>query len=268
MIPAQGDAIERWTLRISGLAGLAVFAAFFAFTFATPQWVEEFAAQYLEREVVRQMDVSVDAARPPEGGGLLSRAAAAVYERNEAEILRLKTAIKARARELLHVSLAAVRDPACECRVRIAEAMQKYDVLRLRELLADSPRLTTFIQQKYLGLVAELKREIRIFTATNAVSFLLLLLIAFAKPQATRHLLFPGILLLASTLFCAWLYLFSQNWLLTIIHGDYTGFAYSAYLGLVFLFCCDIGLNRGRVTTHIANGFGSMAGSAFQLTPC
>lgn len=268
MIPARGEAIERWVLRIAGLAGVVIFTAFFAFTFATPQWVEDFAAEYLEGEVVQQMDAFIDSARPAEDGSLLSRAAAAVYERNEAGILELKTQIKVRTRDLLASSLAAVRDPACECRVRIAEAMQEHDVLRLAKLLADNTRLTAYIQQKYLGLVAELKREIRIFTATNAVSFLLLLLIAFAKPQATRHLLFPGVLLLASTLFCAWLYLFSQNWLLTIIHGDYTGFAYTAYLGLVFLFFCDIGLNRGRVTTRIANGFASAAGSAFQLTPC
>jgi hypothetical protein len=255
-------------LRVAGLAGFAIFTTFFAFTFATPQWIEDFAADYLEREVVLQVDTFVDSARPAEDGRLLSRAAAAVYERNEAEILKLKAQLKARAREVLASSLAAVRDPACECRARIAEAMQKYDVLRLAELLANNTRLTTFIQQKYLGLVAELKREIRIFTATNAMSFLLLVLVAFAKPQATKHLLFPGVLLLASTLFCAWLYLFSQNWLLTIIHGDYTGFAYTGYLGLVFLFFCDIGLNRGRVTTRIANGIASTTGSAFQLTPC
>jgi hypothetical protein len=268
MIPAQGDAVERWALRIAGLTGFAIFAAFFTFTFATPQWVEDFAADYLEREVIEQVDSYIDVARPANDGGLLSRAAAAVYERNEAEILKLKTSIKAKSRQLLAVSLDAVRDPACECRVRLAEAMQRYDVLRLAELMADNTRLTTFIQQQYLALVSELKREIRIFTATNAVSFLLLLLVAFAKPLATKHLLFPGVLLLASTLFCAWLYLFSQNWLLTIIHGDYTGFAYTAYLGLVFLFFCDIGLNRGRVTTHVANGVASAAGSAFQLTPC
>ena len=256
-------------LRIAGAAGLAVFATFFAFTFAIPQWVEDFAAAYLEREVIEQVDAHIDALRPPDDGGLLSRAAAAVYERNETEVRRLKTQIKARSRELLAGSLSAVRDPACECRLRTAEALQKYDALRLANLLADNTRLTTFIQQKYLRLVGELKREIRIFTATNAVSFLVLLLIAFAKRQAARHLLFPGVLLLASTLFCAWLYLFSQNWLLIIIHGDYTGFAYTAYLGLVFAFFCDIALNRGRLTTRICNAALEAIGStAASLTPC
>jgi hypothetical protein len=233
-----------------------------------PEWVEDFASEYLEAQVIEQVDASIDAAGPPQGRGVLSRAAAEIYQRNEKEILSLKSDIKARSRELLELSLVAVRDPACECRTRIARALQEFDASRLRQILADNTRISTFIQQKYLGLVAELKREIRIFTATNAVSFLLLLLVAFAKPQATRHLLFPGMLLLASTLFCAWLYLFSQNWLLVIIHGDCTGFAYAAYLGLVFLFVCDIALNRGRVTAHIANGSASILGSAFILAPC
>jgi len=262
------DRVERWLLRIAGAIGLAIFAAFFALTFAVPQWVETFATEYLEGEVIEQVDTSIDAAGPPRGNDLLSRAAAELYQRNEQEILQLKTDLKARSRELLDLSLVAVRDPACECRIRIAQAIQQFDATRLGVLLADNTRISTFIQQKYLGLVAELKREIRIFTATNAVCFLLLLLVALAKPEATRHLLFPGVLLLVSTLFCAWLYVFSQNWLLVIIHGDYTGFAYAAYLGLVFLFVCDIALNRGRVTTHIANGAASVLGSAFALTPC
>jgi hypothetical protein len=265
---SRGDSIERWTLRIAGTIGFSIFAAFFALTFAVPQWVEDFATDYLEAEVIGQVDASIDAAGPPRGQDVLSRAAAELYQRNERDILELKSDIKARSRELLALSLVAVRDPACECRVRIARAVQEFEVSRLGQILADNTRITAFIQQKYLGLVAELKREIRIFTATNAVSFLLLLVLAFAKPQATRHLLFPGVLLLASTLFCAWLYVFSQNWLLVMIHGDYTGFAYAAYLGLVFLFVCDIALNRGRVTAHVANGSASILGSAFTLAPC
>ena len=268
MTGLRGDSIERWLLRIAGVTGFAIFAAFFALTFSVPQWVENFATDYLEAEVIEQVNISIDAAGPPRGQDFLSRAATEVYHRNEEKILRLKSDLKARSRELLQMSLAAMRDPTCECRVRIARALQEFDASRLGQLIADNTRITTFIQQKYLGLVAELKREIRIFTAINAVSFLLLLLVAFAKPRATRHLLFPGVLLLVSTLFCAWLYLFSQNWLLVIIHGDYTGFAYAAYLGLVFLFICDIALNRGRVTAQIANGSASIVGSAFTLTPC
>ena len=96
-------------------------------------------------------------------------------------------------RDLLAASLTAIRDPACACRVLVAEAMQQVDTSRLAQLLTDNTRLSTFIQQKYLRLVAELKREIRIFTGVNAVAFLLLLVVSFAKPQSAKHLLFPEI---------------------------------------------------------------------------
>jgi hypothetical protein len=73
---------------------------------------------------------------------------------------------------------------------------------------------------------------------------------------------------MVATLICAYFYVFEQNWLLTIIYGDYLGFAYLAYLGVVFLFLCDIVLNRGRVTTQFANAILDAAGSAVTLSPC
>jgi hypothetical protein len=258
------DAIEKHVLRIAGLVGLAIFVTFFAFTFAVPQWVERFAASFIEAEVIADIDTRINSLRPPSRDDFLSRAAAGVYKRNEQEILRLKAEIQVRSRTLLSDALAAVRDPNCECRRRIELAMQKSDAWRLAQLLADNEKISALIHESYMKLVTDLKREIRVFTGTNAACFALLILISFTKPKAARHLVLPGILLLIATLFCAWLYVFSQNWLLTIIHGSYVGYAYAAYLGIVFLFLCDIALNRGRVTTAIGNGLGS----TFNLTPC
>ncbi|MEO8019093.1 MAG: hypothetical protein ABI769_14870 [Pseudomonadota bacterium] len=206
-----GANVERWVLRIAGILGLAIFSTFFVFTFAVPLWVEDFASDYLEAQAIEQFDARVDAARPPHGSTFLPRIAAGLYERNEHEILRLKSAIKTRARALMFTSLAAARDPDCECRRRIAMALNEFQVVRMAQMLADNRQISASIQQSYLGVVTDLKQEIRIFTATNAASFLVLLLVSLAKPQAVRHLMFPGVLLLASTLCCAWLYLFSQN---------------------------------------------------------
>ena len=82
------------------------------------------------------------------------------------------------------------------------------------------------------------------------------------------HLFLPGVLLSASTLICSYFYIFQQNWLMTIIHGDYLGFIYLAWLGVVFLFLCDIVLNRGRVTSEILNAFFNAISSAFTVSPC
>jgi hypothetical protein len=259
------EIFEKWLLRVTGFAGAAVFLAFFAFTYSVPQWVERVAADFIAEQVVDDVEAAIDAVRPPQGDSLIARVAGDLYAKNERGIARLKHAVKMRARGSLEAALAQVRDPDCECRRRLAQAI---DLARLRTLAVDNRHLGGLIQGTYMKVKADLAREIRIFTATNAACFMLLLIVSFAKPAAARHLYFPGILLLGSTVLCAWLYVFSQDWLLTIIHGSYVGAAYAACLGIAFLFVCDIGLNRGRVTTRVVNGVANMAGSAFSLSPC
>ncbi len=119
-----------------------------------------------------------------------------------------------------------------------------------------------------MDVATELKRDIRIFTASNALVFILLLLVSFLKPQAITHLFLPGVLLVVSTLICSYFYIFEQNWLLTIIQNSYLGFAYLAWLGAVFLFLCDIVFNRGRITTEILNSLLNAIGSALSVVPC
>ena len=77
------------------------------------------------------------------------------------------------------------------------------------------------------------------------------------------------LLLAIATVFCTYLYVFEQNWLMTIVEGSYLGWAYAGWLGVAYLFLCDIALNRGRVTTRLVNGVLEAFGSAISsLTPC
>jgi hypothetical protein len=263
----RGDTIERWVLRVTGFAGLAIFATFFVFTWATPQWVEDFGADYIEGEVIERVDAGIDGIKLPQGDNAVARFASALVQKNEEKIASLQR-LKSRARELLASALAQVRDPDCACRIWLENAINSGVSGRILTLQADNQQITGFIQGTYLKTAADLKRDIRIFAASNSLCFLMLIAISFAKPQAIRHLFVPGILLFFAALLCAGMYVFEQNWLLTIIHGNYLGFAYLAYLGVVFLFFCDIVLNRGRVTTTIANGFADAVGSAASLVPC
>ncbi len=252
--------LERLFLRAAGLLGLAAFAFFFAITWSTPLWVEEFASGYLKGRVAERVEQSLDVV-PETAQGVLSRVAAELRARNEERV----AALRARAQQLLDQAIAQVRNPECACRLRMAAESTWIEAALLS---ASTERLTRFIQGTYMNVVADLKHEIRIFTGVNAACFLLLLVVSFAKPGAARHLFFPGVLLLCSTLFCAWLYVFSQNWLLTIVEGSYVGFAYAAYLGIAFLFVCDIAFNRGRATTRIVNAGLESIGSVASLVPC
>lgn len=262
------SAQQKIALRAFGVAGAFVFATFFALTFAAPQWLETFAAEFIEARTLERVDASIDSLGAPEGDGALSRVAGKLYASNALEIERHKADLKAGTHAKMAAAFTQIRDPACECRKNLQTVLEDGAELRLTSLATVNARLVDFIHGSYMRVLGELRRDVRIFTASNAVAFLLLVLVSFLKPQAVRHLFLPGVLLAAATTVCAYLYLFEQNWLLTIIYGDYLGFAYSAYLAAAFVFLCDIAFNRARITTAIVNSVAEALGLAFSLALC
>ncbi|MCH9696119.1 MAG: hypothetical protein K0U72_16505 [Gammaproteobacteria bacterium] len=260
--------LQKLSLRAIGAIGASIFLAFFALTYSVPGWVESFAANYIESEAQERIDNSIDSIRPPESDSALGRLAQSLYAKNETEIAQLKQNLKGKVHEQWAAALASVRNLDCECREKWQDRFEsgfKTDIVLLQ---AANDKISDFIHSTYMNVATELKRDIRVFTASNAAVFILLLLASFLKLAAITHLFLPGVLLAISTLVCSYFYVFEQNWLLTIIHNSYLGFAYLAWLGVVFLFLCDIIFNRGRITTEILNAFFNAIGSALSVVPC
>lgn len=244
---------QKFALRLAGIAGAALFAAFFWFTFSTPDWVENVAAEFIEARVAEKIDTRIDSLRPPAGDGALARYTRHLYEENETRINELKEQLRSETRARMDTCLAQLRALSPELREKLMNWLQQSTLASIDSLRMENLKLDQLIQSSYFTVVASLKRDIRVFTATNAAAFLLLVMVSLLKPEALRQLFVPGVLLTVATFVCAYLYVFEQDWLLTLIHGDYLGFAYTAYLGVVFLFLCDIALNRGRVTVQLMN---------------
>ena len=240
----------------------------FFLTFKTPEWVEQVAFDYIEHEVTAQIDEQIDSIQPPAEKGTLSRFASALYQKNEAEIQQRRESLRRNAHERTATAVADIRNLDCECRAMWAAWLKQEEKARIRLLGKNNAALDQFIFATYANVTDDLKRDIRIFTGTNTLIFLLLLAITVLKPQASLHLFVPGLLLGASTAICSFFYIFEQNWLLTIIHSDYLGFTYFAYLGLVFCFLCDIALNKARITTRIINTMLNAVGSVGGVLPC
>lgn len=249
----QASAAQTLTLRMVGAAGAMLFAFFFALTYHTPRWVEDFAAGYIEGRVAQKLDDFVDGLAPPSGDGALSRYAAGLYRQNEVKISGYKELLKGNIREQLAICIPQIRAMSDEWRDRLETWARHGAQLSIGELQIDNTRLVALIQSGYLAVVADLAHDIRIFAASNAAAFLLLLLllVSFLKPEFVRELFVPGILLAVSTLACTCLYVFEQDWLLTIVQGSYLGMAYTAWLGVCFLLLCDVWLNQARVTTRV-----------------
>jgi hypothetical protein len=262
----ERSAAQRLTLRIIGCAGAALFACFFFLTYHTPHWVEDFAASYLEKRVTDHVDATIDGLGAPQGDDALSRYAANLYKQNEGRIYELRQRLKASSRAQMASRLAQIRSMTPEQRELVQLGFEAAAEGGIGLLQLENRQLVALIQSGYLKIAAELKREIRGFTAINAFAFLLLVLVSFLKPDGVRILFVPGVLLCVSTLLCAYLYVFGQNWLLNMIHGSYVGKIYGLYLGVTFLFLCDVMLNRGRVTALIVTGI-SIGPSIIRKTP-
>ena len=260
--------VEKLSLRAVGALGAAIFLSFFALTYSVPEWVEEFANEYIESEAQKRIDSTIDAIRPPESDSALGRLAQSLYQENEAQIEQLRANLRNQVHEQWAAALARVRDLDCECRQQWEAWLESGFQTNIALLQAANDQISRFIHSTYMDVANELKRDVRIFTASNAAVFILLLLVSLLKPRAITHLFLPGVLLAVSTLICSYFYIFEQNWLLTIIHSSYLGFAYLAWLVVVFLFLCDIVFNRGRITTEILNAMFSAIGSAFSVVPC
>ena len=114
-----------------------------------------------------------------------------------------------------------------------------------------------------MEVAEKLTREFRIFTGSNALVFAVLALAAYTKRGAGVLLIPPALLLVIAAGIDGYLYIFSQNWLHTIVFSDYTGFAYVAYMGVVFAFLCDVAFNRGRMTVNLLKAMGNVA-----VAPC
>jgi hypothetical protein len=237
-------------LRIIGVLGVLGFGTLFAFTFSTPTWVEDFAVQYIESQVRERLEERIDGLELPQGDGELAKSGAALFEAARGMVEKRREQLKEQIHARMAAALAEIRRSDCECRTR-AELLDAG--AKLESWLVDltTRRFDDFIQSTYMDVVNDLKRDLRIFTASNFLVFLLLLIASFTRRELADWLFVPGLLLGASAAFCTYCYLLNQNWLLTVVQVDYVGFAYLFGLFVIFLFLLDVVLNRARVTINL-----------------
>ena len=257
-------------LRIIGLIGALLFGAVFYFTYHTPGYVEDLGKEFIKSKVQQKTNQMIDGVKlqVENSDGVLAKYAEKLYEKNQNKIEGIKDKLKNNANEKIADVIAEMADLSCECRNKYAAFIKKQFKLNLSSLESANTTLQDFMKTKYMEVSTELKRDVRIFAGSNTIIFLLLLLVSFLKPKATTHLYLPGLLLVVSTIICSYFYIFEQNWLMSIIFNNYTGYAYLAYLGVLFLILCDVAFNKAQASTSVINGVAGSIGSGFSVFPC
>lgn len=258
----------RIILRVAGLIGVLIFGTLFYFTYAMPEGVEEIASDFIKERIEKETREKIDSLSLAASESTLGKIALKAMKGREKEIEELKRNLREKAYEKTAAVIAEMRDLSCECRVKYALRLKENLELRISGLERMNEKLMGFMKSKYMEVVNKLTHDLRIFTGSNLAMFMLLLIASFLKPKAVIQLVVPGLLLAASTVICSYFYLFEQNWFFTIIYSDFLGLWYLAYVGGLFLWFCDIILNKARGTTVIVNMILNAIGSAVQAVPC
>lgn len=252
------------SLRAIGVAGLALFAVLFGATYLSEDSVERVGQAFIKYQVEKEVRETYVRMADSSYGKALGR----FKGKYEAEAREIQAALNDNLPARIANVIAAMCRLDCKQRQAVQQSIEGGYKARLAAAGGAVDTLTELIKDKYLEVVANLTRDVRIFVGSNAVLFLIVAALAFLRPRAALQLYLPAVFLVVSTMVCSALYLFGQNWFFTILYNDYVGFGYVAYVGVLFGFLYDIALNKARVTTEIVNAVLQAIGSAVQAVPC
>ena len=246
-------------LLIVVMAGTLLFGSLFMVSVISPITVEHWGRVAIEHEVESRAGDELHALSETS----LMRRAKALVETNKRESAFDRLLFVALRDEVERV-IARMQDPDCECRKRLLKFIDETAYENTYRLSAINAHLTGLIESKYAQVSQSLIREVRIFSAANALVFVMLGLVALFRRDSRKSLLAPAFVLFASVSVVGYFYLFRQDWMQTILFSDYVGLWYFGYLGIVVAFLTDVVLNKARVTAVL---MGMFAG-ATPLSPC
>lgn len=246
------------------IVGVVLFSSAFILSYTNPILVESIARDAIKKEVERRVGEKLASINNSRLVDLSQR----LSSKNTTEINAIKLKLSNELPQKVAAIVADMRDVDCECRKTIAKNIMDSFEARITNLAHLNERLTQLIRTKYMAVAESLTREFRIFTAANTIMFALLGVTVVLRKRANLQLVLPAAVLLGATLIVGYLYVFNQDWLHTILFGDYIGLGYFAYLSLATAGLADIAFNKARITTRIINLALNILGSAVQATPC
>lgn len=254
----------RQSILVFSLFGTLAFVAAFVLSFTHPLLVERGAREVVRLQVEREVGERLDSL----SSHRLVAFAQSASGRTQAQVDAAREALRNDVPRRVADKVADFLEADCECRQRLVALARESAVARLASLVDARARLDAFIESAYAHVSAQLLREFRIFTGSNALALALLGTIAWVRRGASVQLLLPALALAGAVVATGGLYLFRQDWLHTILFGDYVGFAYLGWLAVVALLFADILLNRARVTSRMVNVAANALGSAAHAVPC
>ena len=193
-----------YLLRSIALIGIILFGTSFIFTYSTPGFVEKIGKDFIKKEIQDRTNEKIQniGFNLSQSDNSFIKLASKLAAKNEDKINILKEELKEKSHLKLAAAIAEMSNLSCECRKKYEKYYEEGTKNKIFSLESANKYLHDFMRTKYMEVTNNLKTDLRIFTGSNALVFILLLLISFFKPKARIHLILPSILLVLSSLIC------------------------------------------------------------------
>ncbi|PTB83866.1 hypothetical protein C9926_00745 [Sulfurovum lithotrophicum] len=244
------------------------YGAAFIYSFTSSQTIEKNARGFIKEQVAKKTHEKIDNIGSKHKDNKLVKLSANLFKKKKEQLALYKESLKLKIDEKLANVMAKMLDLNCECRQKYKERFHNIITMKIIDLKTATKKLETFMTAKYMYVVENIIKDFRIFLGSSFFVLLLMLILLYTKPQATIQIDVLASMMLVSTVVSSYLYIFKQNWFYTIIYNDFIGYAYLMYLGIIFLFLCDIIFNKARITTEIVNAILSALGSSVSAVSC
>lgn len=255
--------MRRGLLILSWL-GFGSFAGILLLSYLDPITIERAARKIVQIEVERRVGAKVDDLSNSKVVNLAQRA----LGKTDSELAEAKRALAADVPRRVAEAVANMLNADCECRKRFVDLATREREQRITGLGQLKEHLAAQIHSAYAGVTTKLLRELRIVSSANGLAFASLGIVTFIRRGAALQLLLPAVVLVGAAILTGAIYLFSQNWLHTIVYDQYVGLAYFAYLAVAGSFIADVVFNAARISTVLLNLVLNTVGSAFRAIPC
>ncbi|MFZ6780884.1 hypothetical protein ACO0LD_28960 [Undibacterium sp. Ji83W] len=254
----------RTLLLIISVLGSLLFGAAFVLSYTNPVMVENIAREVVRMEVEKRVTEKIDTLQ----GSKITALASRVVTHQNAEIENIRQQLATGLPAKIAGIVAEMGKLDCPCRQKIEKSITKGLEDRSLRLTHLNEKLNDLIRSKYMEVAQALTSEFRIFTAANALVFILLAATVYLRRRASVQLLLPAVVLLGAATITGFFYLFKQDWLHTIVFADYVGLAYFSYLSLAIACLADVVFNKARICSATINAAAQVVGAAFQVLPC
>jgi hypothetical protein len=241
--------------------GTIIYGIAFVYSLTSSEKIEQGARGFIKEKVSEKTHEKIDNIGTKYKDNKLVKLSAKIFKKKTEELKLYKESLKLKIDEKLALVMVKMRNLDCECRKKYTKLFNGIISVKIVSIQIATEKLEEFMTQKYMHVIENLIKDFRIFLGSSFLILLLMLVLIFAKPQVTMQVNVLAGMMLVATAISSYLYVFNQNWFYTIIYNDFLGYFYLLYMGIIFMFLCDIIFNKARVTESIINGIGSVPAS-------